>query len=96
MLETWKTDFKVQKSVETSGEWVREETLLHITLIQKRMLPLANIQTCVEGKVEHNVVFAMDSSGWKSAEAIREATVIQSSRVASKLLEEIWMVLHRT
>lgn len=75
--------FTVQSSAESPGEWVMEEPLLHIPLIQTRMF----LQTFLWNRGCTKLTAAVGISVWKSAVAYRKATDLQTYRVASELLD---------
>lgn len=89
MLHSWRTVFKVERDVDESGSWIREECLFFNPMIQTRLLSAVSVRACLQ---RHGIVKLgqlLNNDRWESVETLKELTGLKSSRLTEKLVEEI-------
>ncbi|KAK3561431.1 hypothetical protein QTP86_002542 [Hemibagrus guttatus] len=93
MLQTWRTILKTKRTVNENGDWALEEPLFFNPIIQTRLLSSASVRTVL---IRNNVTKLgrfLDEYGWKPDEDLKVMTGLWSTRLISKMKEELFAVL---
>jgi len=93
MLQTWRIVIRAERNMDNLELWAPEEPLFFNPLIQTRILTSVTVRQ----RLIRNGIVKLDNllndEGWKSSDELQEATGLRSSRLVSKLKEEINNVL---
>ncbi len=93
MIQAWSKVLKVERNLNESGDWINEEPLFNNPLIRTRFLSSVSIRRTLLKNGVTKLGHLLDNGGWSSVETFRELSGLCSTRIASKLRDDIFAVL---
>ncbi len=93
MIQAWSKVLKVERNLNESGDWINEEPLFNNPLILTRFLSSVSIRRTLLKNGVTKLGHLLDNGGWSSVETFRELSGLCSTRIASKLRDDIFAVL---